>query len=441
VVFDTTILGSNPSAPAKLMNKVLNSISVIRKVKNLLFPFYNSPEIKKIFQILEKDQPKNKKVAMFVGGCVRKYILQEEIDDIDIATIFNPEEIKKKFKNTGAKIIETGIEHGSVVLIFNNQKFEITTLRKDEKTDGRHAEVSFTDDWQLDSERRDFTFNSIYLSRKGKIYDPQLGVNDLKRGVVKFIGDPNKRIEEDYLRIIRFIRFALQYDYKDFENSTLEAIKLNLNGIKNLSKERILSELFKILNLKSFRKITENEELKNIFSLIFPELKYLTRLKKFQYFPEDYKIGKSLLLSILIIDDSNNFEYFCHKYKVSNELKNKLYKLNDLLNKFEKNKQFLKKDLIKNSYYSGKNNLTELNKFIFFLDKNMKLKNFLEIEQNIKKILIPKFPFDGKFLISKGFSEGKKMGKVIKKIEEEWVDRGYHLPDSDLQEILNKNNN
>ena len=423
------------------MKKLLNSISIIKKIKNFLFPFYGSSEIKKIFQILEKEQPKNKKVAMFVGGCVRKYILHEEIDDIDIATIFNPEEIKKKFKNTGIKIVETGIEHGSVVLILNDQKFEITTLRKDEKTDGRHAEVSYTDDWQLDSERRDFTFNSIYLSHKGKIYDPQLGMNDLKRGIVKFIGDPNKRIEEDYLRIIRFIRFALQYDYKDFENSTLEAIKLNLNGIKILSKERILSELFKILKLKNFKKIIENKELKNIFSLIFPELRYLDRLKKFQHFPENYKINKNLFLSMLIIDDSNNFEYFCHKYKTSNELKKKLYNLSDLLNKFEVNKEFLKKELKKNSYYYGKNNLIELNQLIFFLDKYMKLNIFKENDENIRKILIPKFPFDGKFLIKKGFSEGKKMGEVIKKIEQEWVDRGCYLPDRNLQEILDKNNN
>ncbi len=423
------------------MNKFLNKNTFIKKVKNLLFPFYKTPEIKRIFKTFEKDQPKNKKIAMFVGGCVRKYILGEKVDDIDIATIFNPDEIKEKFKNTEVKIIETGIEHGSITLILNNHKFEITTLRKDINTDGRHAEVSFTDNWQLDSERRDFTFNAIYLDRKGKIFDPQLGLKDLKRGIVKFIGDPNKRIEEDYLRIIRFIRFSLQYDHNDFEKSTLDAIKLNLNGIKNLSKERIFNELLKILSLKKFVKIINKDKLRNIFSLIFPELKYLDRMNKFQYLPDDFTIDTVVLLGVLLIDKSNNFEYFCHKYKVSNELKNKLSNLSELFIKFQKDDQFFKKNIKRYAYYSGKNNLIDLNQLIFFLEKKVRSQIFLKIEKDIKKILIPKFPFDGKFLMKKGFSEGKKIGELIKLIEKEWVDKGYNLPEKNLQEILNKSAN
>ena len=115
-------------------------------------------------------------------------------------------------------------------------KLELTTLRKDIKTDGRHAEVEFTDDWEQDSERRDFTINAIYLDINGKIFDPQLGVKDLMNHTIKFIGDPQKRIEEDYLRIIRFIRFSLEYESK-IEQTTIEAIKMNLDGIRKISKE------------------------------------------------------------------------------------------------------------------------------------------------------------------------------------------------------------
>ena len=125
-------------------------------------------------------------------------------------------------------------------------KLELTTLRKDVKTDGRHAEIEYTDDWQKDSERRDFTINAIYLDINGKIFDPQLGTADLRNRNIKFIGDPYKRIEEDYLRIIRFLRFSLEYE-SQVEQTTVEAIKLNLDGIIKISKERILSELFKIL--------------------------------------------------------------------------------------------------------------------------------------------------------------------------------------------------
>ena len=192
------------------------------------------------------------------------------------------EDIKEKFKSTNLKVIETGIKHGTLTLVTKNYKLEITTLRKDIETDGRHAEVEYINDWKLDSERRDFTINAIYLDINGKIFDPQMGTVDLKNNNVKFIGDPQKRIEEDYLRIIRFIRFKIMYNNK-VETTTSTAIKQNLNGIKKISKERILIELLKILDLKNFININENSYLKEIFTLVFPELdnlKRLDRLKK-----------------------------------------------------------------------------------------------------------------------------------------------------------------
>ena len=194
-----------------------------------------------------RGHPKDKIVARFVGGCVRKFLTYEEIDDIDIATILSINEIKERFDNTNFKVIDTGVKHGTVTLLSKNFKLEITTLRKDVETDGRHAEVEYINDWKLDSERRDFTINSIYLDINGKVFDPQMGTVDLKNNNVKFIGDPQKRIEEDYLRIIRFIRFKIMYDGK-IETTTSNAIKQNLNGIKKISKERILVELYKILN-------------------------------------------------------------------------------------------------------------------------------------------------------------------------------------------------
>ena len=213
---------------------------------------------------MEQGKESDKEVAMFVGGCVRNYLQSNKINDIDIATILTPLQIKNKLNSSKFRVIDTGIDHGTVTVEINNKKFELTTLRQDLKTDGRHAEIKTIDDWQEDSKRRDFTMNAIYLTKKGKIFDPQLGVNDLKNNIVKFIGDPQTRIKEDFLRIIRFIRFSIQYNSK-IENSTIQAIKLNLNGIKKLSKERILIELFKILKLKNFSSIEQNKELLKIF--------------------------------------------------------------------------------------------------------------------------------------------------------------------------------
>ena len=301
------------------MEKLSKNINFYQKIKKIFFPFYKSKEIKSLFSILEKNRSKDTQVAMFVGGCVRKFLQNESVDDVDIATTFSPEEIKKKFKDTNNKIIDTGIDHGSITVIINSKKFEITTLRKDVKTDGRHAEVSFPDSWKQDSERRDFTINAIYMDARGKIYNPQNGLEDLKNNKINFIGNPLARVEEDYLRIIRYLRFCVQYNIKHSDFETIEAIKLSLSGIKNLSKERILSELYKIYSLKEISILLENKEIKDIFLLIFPEFKYLERLKKYKFFQ-----NPELIFSLFLVDEKDNYEYFCHKYKVSNNLKKDL---------------------------------------------------------------------------------------------------------------------
>ena len=281
---------------------------------------------------------------MFVCGCVRNHLLSKKIDDIDIATIFTPNQIKKKLQNSNFKIIDTGLEHGSVTIISKEKKFELTTLRKDIKTDGRHAEIETIDSWREDSKRRDFTINAIYLSKKGKIFDPQQGIDDLKNNIIKFIGDPQTRIDEDFLRIIRFLRFSIQYN-SSIEYSTVQAIKLKLNGIKNLSKERILSELLKIFKLENFYKILNKKEILEIFNLIFPEFKNINRLKNFKFIKNYIKNSEILILSILLIDSQNNHEYFSHKYKVSNKISNEINFIGKQFKEMKNNREFFKKKL------------------------------------------------------------------------------------------------
>ena len=143
-----------------MLEKIFN---LINKIKRVFFPFYKDKELKFVFQKFQEGFPKDKIVARFVGGCVRKYLSNDDIDDIDIATTLSSEEIKERFSNTNFRVVDTGIEHGTITLVSKKHKLEITTLRKDVETDGRHAEVEYIDDWKLDSERRDFTINAIYL--------------------------------------------------------------------------------------------------------------------------------------------------------------------------------------------------------------------------------------------------------------------------------------
>ena len=411
------------------------SFNFLKKITRKLFPFYKNKELQFIFKKLQDGLPADTVAARFVGGCVRKYLSNDEINDIDIATILSTHEIKEKIKNTNFKVVDTGVKHGTVTLVSKKFKLEVTTLRKDIETDGRHAQVEYIDDWHLDSERRDFTINAIYLDINGKIFDPQGGVNDLKNKIVKFIGDPQKRIEEDYLRIIRFIRFKIMYDLK-VEKTTSNAIKLNLNGIQKISKERILVELFKILDLNNFVNLNKSNDLKEIFTIIFPEFKNLHRLERLIKIYNYTKIDKSLLLATLLIDDKDTHEYFGHKYNISNNIKDNLSSYARNLKLIGENKDFFNRDLEKNVYFYDKNYLIKLNIINFVINSKLNFKDFSEILKKILKSKIHKFSIDGKYLKENGMKEGLLMGKVLKKIEEEWIKNNFQITKERVKEII-----
>ena len=416
------------------------SFNFIKKIKRNLFPFYNNKELKFVFKKMQEGFPNETVTARFVGGCVRKYLTNNEIDDIDIATILTTEEIIEKFKDTSFKVIETGVKHGTVTLISEKLKLEITTLRKDVETDGRHAEVEYIDNWKLDSERRDFTINAIYLDINGKIFDPQMGLVDLKNNNVKFIGDPQKRIEEDYLRIIRFIRFKIMYDTK-VETTTNNAIKQNLDGIKKISKERILIELYKILDLKNFLNINKSVYLREIFTLIFPEFENLKRLNRLLEIHYHTKVSRDLMLAALLIDEKNNHEYFGHKYNVSNNIKDQLNLTAKNLKIMKNNKSFFNQDLEKNIYLNDKNHLITLNILNYVMNSKFNLRDFFKTFKKILKSKVHQFPINGQYLISNGMQQGTQIGKVLKKIEDDWFNNNFKISKDQVKEIIRLHSN
>jgi tRNA nucleotidyltransferase/poly(A) polymerase len=169
-----------------------------------------------------------------ICGCVRKIINNEEVDDIDLAVNLSPNEVLEILNKNNIQFYETGIKHGTITAIIGNHKFEITSLRKDLNTDGRHAEVSFSKDWHEDVARRDFTINSIYADINGNLFDPFDGKEDLENGKINFIGDPEKRIKEDYLGILRYIRFFINYSKQPHDDKVQRLIKKNLTYLNIL---------------------------------------------------------------------------------------------------------------------------------------------------------------------------------------------------------------
>ena len=412
----------------------------ISEIKKFFFPFYKDTNIKKVLSLLNKS---NINETKFVGGCVRNYLTNNKINDIDVATTLTPSEVIERLKNSNIEIKKTGFEHGTLTLIFKDKKFEITTLREDVSTDGRHAKVQFTKDWAKDSNRRDFTINAIYLDKNGKVYDPHLGLNDLKNNKVKFIGSPDKRIKEDFLRILRFLRFSVKYRSFEINQETEKAIKLNLDGIVSLTKERVYSELEKIINLQNLYDIFKNNFLLTIFKLIFPEFTHLDRIKKLKKMSKYFKsnIDSDLKIGLLMLDETNNYQYFFHKYNISNKTKDKLNSYSKLLKQIKSDDDFFTKNLKKNLFLIGKDKVKKifiLHTLIFNKKINMKIDKIL---LQIEKTKVPEFKITGNDIINHGIKNGPKIGEILKKIETRWIDNGFKITSSEIKILINSNAN
>ena len=210
--------------------------------------------------------------ARFVGGCVRDAVLNVKSFDIDIATAHLPDEVIRRLKAHKIKAVPTGIEHGTVTAVVDDKIFEITTLRRDVKTDGRHAEVAFTNKWHEDAARRDFTFNALYSNIKGEIYDYFGGLQDAREGAIRFIRDPDSRIQEDYLRILRFYRFAARFARLDhIDPKAREACRRHAASLENISAERIQSEIIKLLTAKHAADVWHMMLEDGIIAVILPQ--------------------------------------------------------------------------------------------------------------------------------------------------------------------------
>ena len=421
------------------MKALLKKIFQNKKIssdKDLKFlDLKNNKGVNKIFGAINNYNETSE--IRYVGGCVRKILNDEKTDDIDLATNLTPDQVKQCLDKNQIKFFETGIEHGTITAVIDDQNFEITTLRKDVKTDGRHAVVEYTTNWKEDSLRRDFSINSIYSDLDGNLYDPNSGHKDLNVGIIKFIGDPETRIKEDYLRIIRYLRFYTEYSKIDHEINIIKIIKKNIEGLGKISKERQFNELKKILKLDNFLKLFKNKTSCELFALIFPQLKNFKKLSKLSKPLEKILKNKSLyfVISFLVIDETDNSDYFVYKYNLPNELKDKINFLkNNSLNK-DSNKIFNKKDLQKIFYYEGKSSTIDLIDFnLLYFKQSKKLS---ELKTYFEKLDKPEFPIKAQLLINDyGLKEGRELGQKLKNLEMKWIENNFNLSKKDMEKVL-----
>ena len=396
----------------------------------------SNKDIKELFKSFNSYSDKAE--MRFVGGCVRKLISGEKIDDIDLSTNLKPENVIEVLKKNKINFYETGIEHGTITAVINKRSFEITTLRKDIRTDGRHAQVEYTDNWLEDASRRDFTINSIYSDLDGNLFDPFNGRKDLNDGLIKFIGDPAKRIKEDYLRILRYIRFFLGYSKNQHNKNTVKIIKQNLIGLNQVSKNRQLQELKKIILVENFHKINSDKTSKELFLLIFPELKNINRINKLDNLGKEILKGKDFefILSLLLVDKSEDCDYFIYKYNLSNKERDKINFLNLIFSEDLNKDYFTKENLTKILFKNGKDNLIDILDFKILTTKKNK-NNLIDLKKYFIEFKIPVIPIRAKDLIKQfNLKEGKLLGLILKEIEEQWLNNNFKISNNEIEDIV-----
>jgi len=417
-------------------NKIFSSSKNLHSFKNNIKKLTLTTPVKKIFEAINSHSSESE--IRYVGGCLRKILNNEKVDDIDLATNLNPLEVAETLKKNNINFYESGIEHGTITAIIDEYKFEITSLREDISTDGRHAKVKFSKDWKKDAARRDFTINSIYADLDGNLFDPYNGKKDIEIGQVRFIGDAEERIKEDYLRILRYSRFFLNYSKQPHKEEIIRLIKKNISGISILSKERLLNELKKLIKSNKLEKLSKDKFSIDLILLIFPELKNiksiinLTKAKKELFVNLDF----IFILFLIIIDETDNLEYFLYKYNISKKDQKRAYAINNFYNEKNVSKTLNEANLNKVLYYDGKQAVLDILNFKIIKTKRVD-KKLLSLMELYKNKIMPSLPIRADLLMTRyKVPEGKKLGSILKQIEEEWIRNNFKISDKQIDNIV-----
>ncbi len=422
------------------MNNFLNKLFFRSKnqdyISSKVLELSQNNSLKKIFSAINNFSEISE--IRFVGGCIRKIINKEMTDDIDLATNLKPDEVCKALRNNNINYYESGIEHGTITALIEDKKFEITSLRKDVATDGRHAKVEFSLDWKEDASRRDFTINAIYADKDGNIFDPFNGKKDIEEGVINFIGECEERIKEDYLRILRYVRFYLNYSKKPHDLKIIKIIRKNLGGVASLSSERLLDEFKKLVTLDNLQKLFKDQNCLELIQLIFPQFKKIDIFKSPNQYIKNFfsKTDFIFILSLLVIDETDNADYFLYKFKLSKKDQKRLKFIDNFYKQKINNKFYTEKNLNKLLYFQGRQSVIDIINFYLFNSKKVdkKLIKFIEIFNNKT---IPTLPIGAKLLMSKyNLPEGKSLGEKLKKIETIWVDNNFKISEKQIQNIV-----
>ena len=342
--------------------------------------------------------------ARYVGGAVRDTVLGLPVADIDLATSHPPDEVVRRLTAAGIKAIPTGIAHGTVTAVSSGTVVEVTTLRHDLATDGRHAEVAFTDDWQADAARRDFTINALYADPvTGTLFDWFGGLDDLAARRVRFIGDPYRRIAEDHLRILRFFRFHARFgDLPD--EAGLDACTDRANDLMALSRERIAAEVLKLLVAPGAVAVVSLMVARGIFRPVLPEIGDVPALAALAAAEADAGVGPDPIRRLAALIPANTAEAVGARLRLSNADRKRLIAAHD-----------------------GPGNEGP-RALAYRVGPAVALDRLLLAGARVDSLdgwSPPRLPISGGDLVARGVARGPDVARALREIETRWIAEGF----------------
>jgi poly(A) polymerase len=365
--------------------------------------------------------------ARFVGGSVRNALMGEPMSDIDIATVETPEKAQALLEAKGIKVVPTGIAHGTITAVMPSRHYEITTLRVDVATDGRHADVAFTGDWLEDARRRDFTINALYADADGTVHDPLgTGMADLEARRVRFIGDASARITEDYLRVLRFFRFHAWYGVGELDADGLKACADARNGLTQLSGERVRDELLKIAAADKAGLAFRQMAAAGILPIVMPEASRLDRFEQLvdieanQLFTSDPLLRLGSMCDL----DKVGVEELATRLRFSNRDRARLVAMQTDLTKIVAYLSI--REVRKALYVIGAQCFKDRVMLGWAGDRpghnNFQWRAMLAMADSWQK---PEFPLTGQMIKAAGVPEGPDIGRISREVEEWWIDSDF----------------
>lgn len=400
-------------------------------IKSIAFAdWFKASETQKLLAALEAARSGG---SRFVGGCVRNALMGRPVDDIDIATQLTPDRVTAVAKAAGFAAHPTGIEHGTVTVVVNHKPFEVTTLRRDVSTDGRRATVAFTEAWEEDAERRDFRMNALYADASGEVHDPTGGgLDDARAGRVIFIGDAHTRIEEDYLRILRFFRFNAWYARGPLDPSGLHACADLVAGLDTLSVERVWKEVKKMLGAPDPRASWEGMKAIEVRARALPEMANEARLHALCTMEVDLMLPLDAMTRVAAsLADQESARALARRLKLSNEERDRLVAA--LGDDVKITSYMSLREMRRAIYKIGNEAFRDRVMLAWAASGNDKAQAWRALVAHAQMWTPPKLPLTGDEVMAAGVSAGPKVGLVIREVEDWWIDADF--PDDKLSVI------